>query len=402
LTLSSGDDAIHADDSVEINGGKITVAKSFEGIEGAAFTISDGIISINSGDDGVDTAGTLVITKGVIKIKSGGDAIQAADVLITGGSFDIISGGGSLSNVSADFSAKGVKATVSLTINDGDFVINSADDAVHSDGTITINGGSLVLSTGDDGIHADSSIIINNGYIKITKSYEGVEAPIIIINGGNTHVVSSDDGVNIGVDLRVIPPPSQPGTRLSVYSGTDYLYINGGYLFVNALGDGIDSNGAVIMNGGVVIVDGPSSDRASALDHVAFNITNGYLAAVGSSFMAMPLGELSTQYSVMMNFQTAIQAGTLICVRESNGDEVFTFQPTKQYQSIVFSMPSLSLGHAYDVYIGGSHTGTIKDGLYSGGTYTPGTEVTSFTINSTVTQLGPPSGFFLRPPLWPP
>jgi hypothetical protein len=135
----------------------------------------------------------------------------------------------------------------------------------------------------------------------------------------------------------------------------------------------------------------------SALDHVAFNITAGYMVAAGSSGMALPPGDLSTQYSVMLNFQTAYQAGTLISVRASNGTELFTFRPTRRYQSIVFSMPNLSLGSTYEVYVGGSHTGTIKDGLYSGGTYAPGTRYTTFTITAKVTRLGPSGGFF--PPL---
>ena len=66
-----------------------------------------------------------------------------------------------------------------------------------------------------------------------------------------------------------------------------------------------------------------------------------------------------------MNFQTANQAGTLVSVL-SNGTEVFTFSPTRRYQSVIFSMRSLSLGSTYDVYVGGSHAGTLTDGLYLG------------------------------------
>ena len=98
-----------------------------------------------------------------------------------------------------------------------------------------------------------------------------------------------------------------------------------------------------------------------------------------------------------MNFQTANQAGALISVL-SNGTEVFTFRPTRRYQSVIFSMPTLSLGSTYDVYVGGSHTGTLTDGLYLGGTYTPGTKYTTFTIASKVTRIGPSGGFLPRPP----
>lgn len=98
----------------------------------------------------------------------------------------------------------------------------------------------------------------------------------------------------------------------------------------------------------------------------------------------------------MLNFRTVNRAGTLISIRASDGTELFTFRPTKQYQSIVFSMPELALGATYDVYIGGSHTGTLKDGLYLGGVYIPGTKYTTFTITSKVTQIGASGWLFPR------
>ena len=400
-------DGVASKDGLVVESGTIAVNSVDDGIRGRDYiVIKNGVIDLDVGGDGFKsdnpenaTLGYISIESGVLDVVAGGDAIAAqTNVLITGGSFNLKTGGGSNVVLAANLSAKGVKGGASVTIENGVFAINSADDAVHSNGAITINGGSLTVSTGDDGIHADASITINNGEIDIKKSYEGIEAPVVTINNGNIHVVSSDDGVNMGVDSGIIPGPGQAGARLSLYSGNYYLYINGGYLVVNALGDGIDSNGAIVMTGGVVIIDGPSSDMNSALDHEAFNITAGYLVSSGSSGMALPPGDLSAQYSVMLNFQTANQAGTLISVQSSDGTELFTFEPAKRYQSVVFSMPSLSLGSTYEVYVGGSHTGTIKDGLYSGGTYTSGTKYTSFTITAKVTRLGPSGGFFPRPP----
>ncbi len=408
LTVDANyNDGVASKDGLVIESGTIAVSSVDDGIRGRDYIlIKNGVLDLDVGGDGLKsdnpenaTLGYISIENGMLDIVAGGDAIAAqTNVLITDGNFNLKTGGGSGVAVGANLSAKGIKGGASLTIENGIFAINSADDAVHSNGAITINGGSLTVSTGDDGIHADASITINNGEIDIKKSYEGIEAPVVTINNGNIHVVSSDDGVNMGVDSGIIPGNNLPGQRFSIYSGSYYLYINGGYLSVDATGDGLDSNGAIVMNGGVVIVQGPASDMNSALDHVAFNITAGYLVASGSSGMALPPGDLSKQYSVMMNFQTANQAGTLVSVRTSNGTEVFTFRPTRRYQSVVFSMPSLSLGSTYDVYVGGSHTGILKDGLYLGGTYTPGTKYTSFTITNKVTRIGPSGGFLPPPP----
>jgi len=393
-------DGVASKDGLTIESGNITISAVDDGIRGKDFLVANGgNLLLDVGGDGLKsdnmvdaTMGYISVRGGVIGIRSGGDAVDAAgNVLVNSGSFNLVSGGGS-SGAVGGVSAKGIKGAVGVTIDAGVFVIDSADDAVHSNGNVAINGGSLVLSTRDDGIHADSSITIKNGEISIPVSYEGIEAPVVTINSGVIHVVSRDDGINIGVDSG-FPGPGQ-GIGFSTYTGNYYLYINGGYLAVNALGDGIDSNGAVVMTGGYVLVDGPSSNMNSALDHIAFNITGGFLYAVGSSGMALPPGNLSTQYSVMLNFRSPYPAGTLIHVQASDGTGIFTLKPTKQYQSVVFSLPSLALGSAYDVYVGGSCTGTIIDGLYSGGTYTPGTKYTSFTIYTKVTRLGPSGGFF--------
>jgi len=104
--------------------------------------------------------------------------------------------------------------------------------------------------------------------------------------------------------------------------------------------------------------------------------------------MAQAPGAASTQNSLLLNFNGTLQAGTLIHIQTSEGQEVLTFAPSKQYQSIVFSSPALVSGSTYDVYYGGSSTGTAQDGLYQGGEYSPGTKYASFTVSSAVTTMG--------------
>ena len=54
----------------------------------------------------------------------------------------------------------------------------------------------------------------------------------------------------------------------------------------------------------------------------------------------------------------------------------------------VYSSPLIEEGVTYLVYLGGSSTGRVTDSLYSGGTYTPGTEVTSLTVEGILTTYG--------------
>ena len=98
--------------------------------------------------------------------------------------------------------AKGIKCEGVLEIRGGTFVMDTQDDAIHSNYRILISGGTLTIKAGDDGIHADDTLDIKGGKIIVEDSYEGLEAVNINISGGDTSVTASDDGVNAaGGDL---------------------------------------------------------------------------------------------------------------------------------------------------------------------------------------------------------
>jgi hypothetical protein len=389
-------DGIASKDGLIIKSGTISVTSVDDGIRGKDYlVVKDGNITVNSFGDGFksdnseDTQkGYVLIESGTISITSSLDAITAeTDVLISNGEINLTSGGGSSKTISnsSTISAKGIKGVASVVVDNGYLSVSSADDAFHSNGAITINGGTFGISSGDDGIHADSILAINGGTIAITKCYEGIESKDITINDGNINLVSSDDGVNGagGND-----GSGTAGWTNGVSSGSYNLYINGGYIAVYATGDGIDVNGAITMTSGIVIVHGPTSSGNGPLDYdTSFKISGGFLLAVGSSGMAQAPSTSSTQYSTMFTLKSTQSANTIFHIQKNDGTEVLSFKPSKKYQSVVFSAPALSNGSSYDVYLGGSSTGTETDGLYSGGTYTAGTKSTSFTISNILTSL---------------
>lgn len=75
-------------------------------------------------------------------------------------------------------------------------MIDSADDAIHSNSNIGVYDGNYQIATGDDALHADSNLLVSSGTIKITESYEGLEGLSIDITGGDIELTSSDDGLN--------------------------------------------------------------------------------------------------------------------------------------------------------------------------------------------------------------
>ena len=406
-------DGIASKDGLVITSGTISVSAVDDGIRGKDYiVINDSTLTVNAGGDGLKsdneedaTKGYISIENGVLQITAGGDAITAqTDVMIADGEFILASGGGSDARIDETLSAKGIKAVVSLNIEGGTFTIDSADDTLHSNGTLIVNGGTFTLTSGDDGMHADTALEINAGTIQIPASYEGIESAVITINGGEIRLVSSDDGINVasgndgsgfgpGGGFGGGGPGGGPGADFFDYSGNYYLYINGGYVVVDADGDGVDVNGAFQMTGGTVLVNGPTEQMNGPLDYDGgFNITGGMLVAAGSAGMAQVPGESSGQNSLLVYFGTTIPAGTMVHLQNSAGEDVLTFIPTKNYQSLAFSSPDLVDGETYTIYVEGSSTGTAVDGLYQDGTYTPGTEVDTFKVSSVVTTVGSGGG----------
>ncbi len=279
-------------------------------------------------------------------------------------------------------STKGIKGGKSVEINGGDISVNSADDAIHSNGDIIINGSTMELTAGGDGIHADNAIDISAGFVDITKSYEGIEAAVINISGGETSVKSSDDGFN------ATDGTTQQG-GMGMYSNGVELNISGGLVYVDAQGDGLDSNGNMTVNGGTVLVNGPTNGGNGALDGNGEILVNGgILVAAGSSGMAESPSPNSTQYCLSAAIGSVQEAGTLITLTSENG-EIISFAPSKTFDHIVISSPDIKKGMTYTLETGGSSTAENNFGLYKAGGYDGnGTEVGSFTAEDTVSYIG--------------
>jgi hypothetical protein len=165
------------------------------------------------------------------------------------------------------------------------------------------------------------------------------------------------------------------------------LQITGGYLVINAEGDGIDSNGTVTMSGGTVLVYGPTNGGNGAIDYdQSFELTGGTLLAVGASTMAQAPSS-STQYLMSVGLDQTLQAGSYLCI--SSADEQYVVQLPKSADHIVFSSPNLKQGETYTISYGGDFDGTLTDSYAeNAGTYSGGTAMTELTLSDTITTYG--------------
>lgn len=401
LTVNASfNNGITSKNDLKIKNGNIIVNAENDGIRGKdSVEISGGKIKITSNGDGIKTTseeedkGYIVIDGGELDITSNQDGIQAQNYCtVNAGNITVKTSGGSNQD-----SCKGIKAEKKITVSGGIINVNSNDDSIHSNDTVIVSGGSLSLSSGDDGIHADSEVRIENGTINITKSYEGIEGQTINISGGTIQIMASDDGINCSDGsgesfggMGGFGGMGRPG-GMQGSSSNCKLTISGGRIYVNASGDGLDSNGNIEMSGGTVIVDGPTNNGNGPLDYDnTFVISGGTLIAAGSSGMAQNVSSTSTQNTVMCYVSGS--AGTLFNISAKNGDSVVTYKPSKSYQCVLVSTSKLQTNAEYVISVGGTCTGESVNGLYSNGVYSSGSSSVTYTHSKTVTTAGNATG----------
>ena len=259
----------------------------------------------------------------------------------------------------------GIRGKDSVYIVDGVFDITARGDGIKSTndtdtgkGFVLVEQGDITLAVGDDGIHAERSLIVNDGTINVTKSYEGLEAQNILINGGDIKIVASDDGINAGGGSDSTSTNGQSGNGQPGAFDSDancILTIEGGNIYVNASGDGVDSNGYIHFNGGTVIIDGPTNNGNGALDSgISITQTGGTVIAVGSSGMAETLGSGSSIYNASIYFTSAQAAGTKITIQDSAGSTIISHTSAKAFNHMSVGTGDFKIGETYTIYINGA------------------------------------------------
>lgn len=383
-------------DELKIINATIKVEAVNNGIRGNDFVvIRDANITVDSNGDGIKSSkednaqkGFVCICGGNVSVNSGEDGIQAVTTVAV---YD--------GSVSVNSALKSIKSDNAMLIAGGTVnAVSSTDDTLHANDFIDIIGGDITLSAKDDGIHADNKIDIKAGNISITRSYEGIEACVINVAGGNISLVASDDGFNAsngtgGMGMGGGPGgmgrPGEWGSWESSTTGaldstaTCELNISGGNIYVDASGDGLDSNGNITISGGTTIVNGPTNGGNGILDSgdggYQILVTGGTVIAAGTSGMLETPSSASTQYVVVATMNSSMND---LAIVNSAGETIITFKPDKQYQAVIISSPLLVKGETYGLYTGSSSSGTL---------------VAEFTISSILTTIGNGGGGGMGP-----
>ncbi len=202
-----------------------------------------------------------------------------------------------------------------------------------------------------------------SGSLTVDADNEGIECKYghMTINGGVFDIQSGDDPLNVSED------------------GVGVLTMNAGYVFsaVKNLkggeGDGIDSNGYIVFNGGTAINLAHPASMDSGIDSDMGSTINGGVV-VGAGNMYDPIEANSQQLFMMLEFAESTE--DVVIVTKADGTPVFAYDFPYSYMYIAFSTPELTEGETYHVYLGGEVTGEVRNGLYTTITaYTPGRQM---------------------------
>lgn len=249
------------------------------------------------------------------------DATQTVDTTAAGA--NIVLADGSQNNISGSYVARIYE---SYTLNEeGTEVIESKklhkyDGAVYSKMSMNVGGQQQ-----------------GTGVLNITAENEGLDSELhLTVNGGTINIVSENDGINTNED------------NVSVTT------VNGGTLNIQVSptakeGDGIDSNGWLVINGGTVtaFACGTSADAGIDSDKGIY-INGGTVTASGNMLDRIDGGE---QTFAVFSFAKPQKAGNNYILKSENGSVVFSAAPTNDFSYLVVSSPNLKAG-TYTFYNG--------------------------------------------------
>ena len=255
-----------------------------------------------------------------------------------------------------------------LTLNgSGSLTIQSANHGIVGKDDVKITGGTYAITAEGRGIDANDSVRIADGSITIISGKDAIRAKSdeenkgyvliaggtfdLTVNGGAANgEAHTDDRMGFGRGgWNQYNNTAAEDTSASAkgIKASNWLIILDGDFTVNASDDALHTNGDLTVNGGLVVVSGPTNSGNGALDYNGVGAINGgTVIAAGAYGMAETFGNTSTQVSFMTNLNGS--AGT-ITVTDASGSVLLTGEVEKNYQCVVISSPELKIGEAYTV-----------------------------------------------------
>jgi len=218
--LSSGDDGIHADKTVTISGGNISISKSYEGIEGLDVIIEGGNLSVKATDDGINVAGgsstnsNTPTNPGSGRPGNGGN--WGGQSSSSGGTLSIIGG-----NIYVEASGDGLDSNGNLSISGGTIQVaqtGSGNEPLDYDGTLSITGG-IIIAYGSKPMSAIGS----TAQVTLTLSKQIAKDTELVLKQGDTPILSWTSKVAASY-LVLSSPLLQKGITYTLYGNGSQVW----------------------------------------------------------------------------------------------------------------------------------------------------------------------------------
>ncbi len=169
----------------------------------------------------------------------------------------------------------------------------------------------------------------SSGKLNIYAENEGLDTELhLSIFSGNIRIESGNDGINTNEDNVSV-------TRIA--GGSVDIVVNG----ATGEGDGIDSNGWLVIDGGKVTAAGCGFSGDAGIDaDLGVYIQGGQVVASGNMH-----DHLAGDHTyVVFTFAQRQQGGKTYTLKNAKGKEVFSCAPANDFQYLIITFPALTAG----------------------------------------------------------
>jgi len=198
------------------------------------------------------------------------------------------------------------------------------------------------------------------GHLFIDAENEGLDSELhLTILGGNIEIESGNDGINTNEDYVSVT---------TVKDGSLFITVTG----ETGEGDGIDSNGWLVIEGGTVVAEACAVSGDAGIDSdMGIHILGGTVVASGNMLDRIETG--GQNYAVF-NFSQKISGGQTAELKNADGTTILTAGPENDYSILILSDPDLTAGD-YTLWVDGTQyqgsAGSMQGGMMRPGGQKP-------------------------------
>ncbi|MCF4123237.1 carbohydrate-binding domain-containing protein [Antribacter sp. KLBMP9083] len=215
VTVSSGDDGVHAESDLVIGDGTLTVTEAVEGLEGAHILVAGGTVDVTASDDGLNAAGATSTTTDDTTAENAAATAPEPPAGGPGGG-----GGGTGGEAAGDFS---------LAITGGTLTVDAGGDGLDSNGTFTITGGDITVfgptSDGNGALDSQGTFTVDGGTVIAVGSAGMAQSPGA--SSAQGWVAATFDTLSAGTVLQVTDADGTVVAEVTLTKDTRSVVLSG-------------------------------------------------------------------------------------------------------------------------------------------------------------------------------